>query len=299
MFSTKTLIMIPVYNAEEFIVRTLESCLDQTLLTEIWVVDNCSTDNTQGIVKSYEKKETRVRLIINNQNYGRVGNWNRCLDLFMHSEYEFLKFVFSGDEILPTCIQECENAFNIDNDIGAIAFPYEYINLKGKVTVARHKKYANTLFNSKEITRINLSEGMLLGAIICNVYAKKAIKKYRFDENSISKAKFDIQILENSKAYYLDSILAKFNLDAHRTFDAANSSYGYLEFSFIEIKEHNRIAKTNKFTKLENEQMEQKIILNCIKHQLRFMHIKTLLLALFNITKAIFKNFIKRMIYGK
>ena len=85
MFSTKTLIMIPVYNAEEFIVRTLESCIDQTLLTEIWVVDNCSTDNTQGIVKSYEKKETRVRLIINNQNYGRVGNWNRCLDLFMHS----------------------------------------------------------------------------------------------------------------------------------------------------------------------------------------------------------------------
>ena len=61
MFSTKTLIMIPVYNAEEFIVRTLESCLDQTLLTEIWVVDNCSTDNTQEIVKSYEKKETRVR----------------------------------------------------------------------------------------------------------------------------------------------------------------------------------------------------------------------------------------------
>lgn len=291
--------MIPVYNAEEFIERTLDSCLNQTLQTEVWVVDNCSADKTQAIVKRYEDEDARVKLIINNKNYGRVGNWNRCLDIFMDSEYEYIKYVFSGDEIMPQCIELCENAFNIDNDIGAIAFPYEYIDLNGKVSISRHEKHSNTLFDSKEITRINLSEGMLLGAIICNVYAKKAINRYRFDENSISKAKFDIQVLENSKAYYLDEILAKFNLDAHRTFNAANSSYGYLEFSFIEIKEHNRISKTDKFTKRENEDMEQKIILNCIKHQLRFMKYKTLFAALYNILKAIPKNIIKRAIYGK
>jgi len=123
--------------------------------------------------------------------------------------------------------------------------------------------------------------------------------KYRFDENSISKARFDIQVLENSKAYYLDKVLAKFNLDAHRTFNEADSPYGYLEFSFIEIKEHNRISKTDKFTKLENENMEQKIILNCIKHQLRFMKYKTLIVVIYNIFKVITKNIIKRIVYGK
>jgi glycosyltransferase involved in cell wall biosynthesis len=299
MIKSKTLIMIPVYNAEEFIEKTLKSCLKQTLRTEIWVVDNCSTDKTQMIVKNHEKEDTRVKLIVNNKNYGRTGNWNRCLDIFMDSEYEYIKYVFSGDEIMPQCIEESEKAFNIDDDIGAIAFPYEFIDLNGKVTIPRHEKYSNTLLNSKDITRINLSEGMLLGAIICNVYAKKAINKYRFDENSISKARFDIQVLENSKAYYLDKVLAKFNLDAHRTFNEADSPYGYLEFSFIEIKEHNRISKTDKFTKLENENMEQKIILNCIKHQLRFMKYKTLIVVIYNIFKVITKNIIKRIVYGK
>mgnify|MGYP001057669228 CR=1 FL=1 len=269
--NSKTLIMVPVYNADKFITKTLDSCLNQTLKTEIWVVDNCSTDNTQTIVKTYQKKNTRIKLFINDKNYGRVGNWNKCLDLFMKSKFQYIKYVFSGDEIFPECIEESEKVFNIDNEIGAIAFPYEFVNINGHKSISKHTKYLNKLFSAKEITYINLAEGMLLGAIICNVYAKKAIKDFRFDENLISKAKFDIQVLEKFKAYYLDKTLARFNLNAHNTFDDANSLFVHMEFSYIEAKEHNRISKTNLFTKAENNKIEQRIIENSIKHQSKFM----------------------------
>ena len=231
--NSKTLIMIPVFNGEKFIRRTIDSCLNQTLQTEVWVVDNCSTDATQKIVKEYEEKSNFVKLIVNDKNYGRVGNWNRCLDLFMESKYEYIKYVFSGDEIFPECIKEGEKAFEIDQQIGAVAFPYEFVNMDGNSSISRHDKYVNKLFTSKEITFINLAEGMLLGAIICNIYSKHAIRKFRFDENAVSKAKFDIEVLEDKKAYYMDQTLARFNLDAHRTYDSANSPYVYMEFSFI------------------------------------------------------------------
>ena len=156
MIESKTLIAIPTYNAEEFIRRTLNSCLNQTMSTEIWVVDNCSTDNTKLIVHEYEKKSNLVKLISNEKNFGRVGNWNRCLDLFMESEYQYIKFVFSGDEILPTCIEECEKAFAIDTNIGAIAFPYAFKDLNGSSSISRHQECPNKLFTSKEITYKNL-----------------------------------------------------------------------------------------------------------------------------------------------
>jgi glycosyltransferase involved in cell wall biosynthesis len=299
MNKSKTLIVTPVYNAEEFMKRTLDSCLNQTLQTEIWIVDNCSTDNTQDIVKEYEEKDSRVKLIVNDKNYGRVGNWNKCLDLFMKSDYEYIKFVFSGDEILPMCIEEGEKAFAIDDEIGAIAFPYEFVHLDGTVAISRHGKYSNKLFTSKEITYKNLTDGGLLGAIICNTYAKRAIKDFRFDENAISKKKFDIEIFENSKAYYLDKVLAKFNLDAHRTFNYADSSFGYLEFAFIDSKEFMRIAKTDKFSCEENKRIEQRIILKCINDQLKYMSISVGIHIVKRILLNIIKKIIKRIIYGK
>lgn len=294
MIKSKTLITIPSYNAEKFIVRTIESCLNQTIQSEIWIIDNCSEDNTQKIVKKYELKDNRVKLIINERNYGRVGNWNICIDLFMKSEYKYLKFVFSGDEILPTCIEEGEKAFAIDDEIGAVAFPYQFIDLKGNMSISRHRESLNKLYTAKEITKKNLGGGMLLGAIICNIYAKKAIKDFRFDENDISKAKFDIKVLENSKAYYLDKTLAIFNLDSHMTFHKAYSAYGYLEFSFIFIKEHERISRTNMFTEIEIKQIEQKIIKNCISQQIRFLTLSNIIqmagLMLLKMTKRIIKN---------
>lgn len=266
---SKTLIVIPVYNGELFIKKTIESCLNQTITTEIWVVDNLSTDSTREIIAPYTKKFSNVKLIENKKNYGRVGNWNKCLDLFMESNYEYIKYVFCGDEIFEDCISESERCFAIDPEIGAIAFPYEFKHRNGKVSVSTEEKYANKLLCSKEITTLNLAGGMLLGAIICNVYSKKHIQNHRFDNDEISKAGFDILVLEKSKAFYLDKVLARFNHEAHQTFDRAHSSFVYLEFSYIKLKHLERISRTsNMFTDQECKIIEQKIIRNCIRQQL-------------------------------
>lgn len=55
-------IIIPAYNAEKFINRSIDSVIAQTYSNwELIIVDDGSTDRTYEIVRSYEKKDKRIR----------------------------------------------------------------------------------------------------------------------------------------------------------------------------------------------------------------------------------------------
>ena len=60
-------VCIPLYNAEKFIAKTIESVLAQTRRDfELLVIDDGSTDSSVEIVESY--KDARIRLLKNETN---------------------------------------------------------------------------------------------------------------------------------------------------------------------------------------------------------------------------------------
>jgi len=64
-------VVMPSYNAEKFIGRTIESVLDQSYSNwELLVIDDCSTDSTRDVVESFAKKDSRIRVIPLEKNYG-------------------------------------------------------------------------------------------------------------------------------------------------------------------------------------------------------------------------------------
>lgn len=64
-------VVIPNYNGERFVGKTLDSVLSQTYQHfEIIVVDDCSTDRSPEIVKSYSRSDPRIRLIQMPENSG-------------------------------------------------------------------------------------------------------------------------------------------------------------------------------------------------------------------------------------
>lgn len=68
-------VVLPVYNAEKYIRKSLESILAQTFTDfEILLVDNASTDSTIEILKSYT--DPRIRIIINPSNLGLIASLN-------------------------------------------------------------------------------------------------------------------------------------------------------------------------------------------------------------------------------
>ncbi|SOZ35762.1 glycosyltransferase family 2 protein [Cupriavidus neocaledonicus] len=67
------------YNYEEYIGTTLRSILEQTVQDfEIVVVDDCSRDRSVEVVRSFN--DPRIRLIVNEQNLGGAGSYNRAVE---------------------------------------------------------------------------------------------------------------------------------------------------------------------------------------------------------------------------
>ena len=110
-------IIIPLFNAENFISQTLESILNQTLKNfEVIVVDDCSTDSSRAIVESYaEKFGGRLKLFGMEKNSGSGAlPRNKGLSL---SRGEYVFFMDNDDLLTPTALEELyTQAKNFDAD---------------------------------------------------------------------------------------------------------------------------------------------------------------------------------------
>ena len=64
-------VVIPTFNAAEFISETIDSVLTQSYSDlELIVVDDCSTDNTANIVREISRKDHRLSIVELDTNYG-------------------------------------------------------------------------------------------------------------------------------------------------------------------------------------------------------------------------------------
>ncbi len=71
-------VLLPAYNAESYILQSVQSVLGQTFEDfELVVVDDCSTDGTSGVLASIT--DPRLRVIRNSVNLGVVGTLNRAM----------------------------------------------------------------------------------------------------------------------------------------------------------------------------------------------------------------------------
>ena len=63
-------IAMATYNGEKYLREQLDSILSQTITDwELIVCDDCSKDTTVGILKSYQRKDGRVKIFVNEKNF--------------------------------------------------------------------------------------------------------------------------------------------------------------------------------------------------------------------------------------
>lgn len=71
-------IIIPVYNAERYIIDTLESVENQTYMNyEVILIDDKSTDNSKKVIEDYIQDKEKYHLFSNEQNSGVAYSRNR------------------------------------------------------------------------------------------------------------------------------------------------------------------------------------------------------------------------------
>lgn len=92
--SIKISVIIPVYNVEKYLAKCLDSVLNQTLKEiEVICINDGSTDNSLEILEEYSKKDSRLK-IISQENQGISVARNAGFDI---SNGEYVAFIDSDD----------------------------------------------------------------------------------------------------------------------------------------------------------------------------------------------------------
>lgn len=92
----KLSIIIPVYNAEKYLKKCLESVFQQNLKLEdfeVICINDGSTDKTQQILEEFQKKYTNI-ILENQENFGEAISRNKAIFL---SKGEYITFLDSDD----------------------------------------------------------------------------------------------------------------------------------------------------------------------------------------------------------
>jgi glycosyltransferase involved in cell wall biosynthesis len=91
-------VIIPCYNAEQTLARTLDSCIAQPEAAQILVVDDGSRDASPDIAAQYAQTHPQIELLRMPQNGGaaRARNWGA-----MHALHPLLAFIDADDEYMP------------------------------------------------------------------------------------------------------------------------------------------------------------------------------------------------------
>ena len=92
----KLSIIIPVYNAEQYLKKCLESVFQQNLKLEdfeVICINDGSTDKTQQILEEFQKKYTNI-ILENQENFGEAISRNKAISL---SKGEYITFLDSDD----------------------------------------------------------------------------------------------------------------------------------------------------------------------------------------------------------
>ncbi len=107
-------IITPSYNSSKFIAKCIESVLSQTYKNwEMIVVDDRSPDNSNEIIQSYIKKDSRIRLIELEKNSGPAVARNRAIK---ESKGRYIAFLDSDDVWMEEKLQ-IQLTFMQENDL--------------------------------------------------------------------------------------------------------------------------------------------------------------------------------------
>lgn len=120
MNTPKVSVVIPCYNVEKFVRQCMDSVVNQTLKDiEIICVNDGSTDSTLSILREYESRDSRVK-IIDKPNAGYGHSMNRGFEM---ASGEYIGIVESDDFVEPNMYEKLyENAKQHDLDVSRAGF---------------------------------------------------------------------------------------------------------------------------------------------------------------------------------
>lgn len=191
----KISIVLPVFNGQKYLRQALDSILDQTMKEwELIIVDDCSSDLTQKIVKEYMKKDKRIIYVRNNKNLKLPKSLNIG---FEQSRGKYLTWTSDDNCYRSNALIEMSNALDENTDVMMVYAGMMNIDGNGLQLGMQGKTSFETIY----ITNI-------IGA--CFLYRREArenIGDYDIELFGVEDYDYWLRIVREYHIAYIDKIL--------------------------------------------------------------------------------------------
>ena len=218
-YSDKPLIsvLVPLYNAAEYILETLRSILSQDYSNlEVIVVDDCSKDASFQIVHEFitTQNESRIKLFKNETNLGPESNWNKALSL---ATGKYIKLVCSDDTLEPGAISKQVAIFeNPENSgLALVAGSRIVINSKGTRLGQRGNFKGGRLSSILAMKQVIRAGTNPLGEPAAGMFKKADAQKiggYRFYSPYAIDVDFWMRLLQLGDLWFVPEAISTFRI---------------------------------------------------------------------------------------
>ena len=131
-------IIIPVFNAEEYLEQCIQSVISQSVKDfELILVDDCSQDGSLEICRSYCDKDERIVLVSQNVNSGVSAARNRGLDI---ARGDYVMFIDSDDFVTEDYLETIDREVNKPHGELLLFGKYDYLVSINKPVVIKEEK---------------------------------------------------------------------------------------------------------------------------------------------------------------
>ena len=116
----KISIVVPLYKTQKkYLDKLIASVMAQTYANwELCLSDGSGSDSPiEGILKAYEKKDSRIKVVYNHKPLQISENTNAALDI---ATGDFIAFSDHDDLLTPDALYECVKAINLNPDVEMI-----------------------------------------------------------------------------------------------------------------------------------------------------------------------------------
>lgn len=236
-------IVIPAYNAEKTIRKTVESVLSQTYKNfELIIVDDNSKDKTVLIIKNFT--DERITLHLNKNNLGFEGNWNKALS---KARGKYIKLLPDDDIILPKALKLQMEVLEKYSNIILVGSKRNIINEQDKIIMTRGVPLSRKLFcNYKEAIRSIVRYGTNPigepGSTLFRASVLKAVPSFDGQYPHFIDLDFYSKILRHGDYYFIKEPLSNFRI-WNRSYSVSNKNDNFNE----SIKFFEKIVKENSF----------------------------------------------------
>ena len=174
----KISIIVPIYNAEEYLDRCLDSVLEQSFTSyEVIMVDDGSTDSSPSICDRYSETDPRFK-IIHKSNGGVSTARNAGLDQAIG---EYIMFLDSDDALLPDALERMMEDISDEDLVFA-----GYAKFIGGVPQKENIPYKTRSYRGHEVAEVfdhnRKKNCVMFDAPWAKLFKRKTVGNLRFCE---------------------------------------------------------------------------------------------------------------------